>query len=444
MIPVIAIFDIGKTNKKFFLFNEDYKIVEEQSVNFPEIADEEGFACDDLQALSSWILETLKNYLPDNTYDIKAVNFSAYGASFVHLDKSRETAGPLYNYLKPYPPFLEKQFYDTYGDKATLAVATASPSLGNLNSGLQLYALKYGKPAIYEKIKTSLHLPQYLSFLISRQEYSDITSIGCHTALWDFSKNAYHHWVKEEGIDQKLAPLFPSADASDTVFEGKPLKCGAGLHDSSAAFIPYVKNISEPFLLISTGTWCISMNAFNDAPLTKDELEKDCLCYLTYEGNTVKSSRLFAGYAHEQVVKKLATQFGAAPDYYEKIAYDKRLLKPEPSVVELSGFDSSGYDTYEEAYINFIQAVVNAQKQSTDLVINDRVKKIFVDGGFARNETYMQLLADAYPKVEVYAASVSQASAIGAAMAIHSHWNQLELPDNIVRTRRFYPEAGNR
>ncbi|ULT43301.1 hypothetical protein KRR40_07455 [Niabella defluvii] len=45
------------------------------------------------------------------------------------------------------------------------------------------------------------------------------------------------------------------------------------------------------------------MNAFNNEPLTKDELEKDCLCYMTYEGGTVKSSRLFAGYAHEQVIK---------------------------------------------------------------------------------------------------------------------------------------------
>lgn len=437
MVPVIAIFDIGKTNKKFFLFNEDYKIVEELSVNFPEIEDEDGFACDDVQALSQWVIQTLKKYLANSTYNIKAINFSAYGASFAHLDKDNNLVTPLYNYLKPYDDRLGKKFYSTYGDKELIAVSTASPSLGNLNSGLQLYALKYDKPAVYDKTTVSLHFPQYLSFLITGQKYSDITSIGCHTALWDFNKNAYHTWVTGEGIDKKLAPLFSSAAAIDVLFEGKALKCGIGLHDSSAAFIPYIKNISEPFLLISTGTWSISMNAFNNAPLTKEELDMDCLCYMTYEGSTVKSSRLFAGYVHELVTKKMAAYFNVVANYFEKIAYDKELLREEADLKELPDFDATGYSTYEEAYTNFIKHIVKAQKKSTDLVLNDRVKKIFVDGGFAKNETYMQLLAEAYPQVEVYAASVSQATAMGAAMAIHKEWNHLQLPGNLVSTKAY-------
>jgi L-fuculokinase len=46
-IPVIAIFDIGKTNKKFFLFSELYEIVGEELIQFPEIKDENGFPCED-------------------------------------------------------------------------------------------------------------------------------------------------------------------------------------------------------------------------------------------------------------------------------------------------------------------------------------------------------------------------------------------------------------
>jgi hypothetical protein len=41
-IPVIAVFDIGKTNKKVFLFSEQYEIVFEQSTQFDEITDEDG------------------------------------------------------------------------------------------------------------------------------------------------------------------------------------------------------------------------------------------------------------------------------------------------------------------------------------------------------------------------------------------------------------------
>ena len=39
-IPTIAIFDIGKTNKKLFLFNENYEIVLEKSTQFSEITDD--------------------------------------------------------------------------------------------------------------------------------------------------------------------------------------------------------------------------------------------------------------------------------------------------------------------------------------------------------------------------------------------------------------------
>jgi sugar (pentulose or hexulose) kinase len=49
---VIAIFDIGKTNKKLFLFDEQYKLVYEQSQNFEETKDEDGFPCEDVHTLS--------------------------------------------------------------------------------------------------------------------------------------------------------------------------------------------------------------------------------------------------------------------------------------------------------------------------------------------------------------------------------------------------------
>ncbi|ULT43299.1 hypothetical protein KRR40_07445 [Niabella defluvii] len=49
----------------------------------------------------------------------------------------------------------------------------------------------------------------------------------------------------------------------------------------------------------------------------------------------------------------------------------------------------------------------------------------------------MQLLAEAYPQTEVFAASVSQATAMGAAMALHKDWNHLNLPENVISTRKY-------
>jgi len=39
--------------------------------------------------------------------------------------------------------------------------------------------------------------------------------------------------------------------------------------------------------------------------------------------------------------------------------------------------------------------------------------------------------------MEVYAASVSQASALGAALVFHPHWNNKQLPAEIVDMKRF-------
>ncbi len=99
---VIAIFDIGKTNKKLLLFDEHYKVVHEESRQLDETKDEDGFACEDVELLTQWVTDSFESLLKDDRFQIKAVNFSAYGASFVYLDKDLKVIPPLYNYLKPY------------------------------------------------------------------------------------------------------------------------------------------------------------------------------------------------------------------------------------------------------------------------------------------------------------------------------------------------------
>src|SRR5215467_3140002 len=208
-IPVIAIFDVGKTNKKIILFDESYQVLNETSIQFDEISDEDGFPCEDLDVLTNWLLQSLQNILANEHYELRAVNFAAYGASLVHLDKLNKPITALYNYLKPYPEFLKDQFYNSYGGENSFSKQTASPALGSLNSGMQIYRLKYEQPGIFNKIHCSLHLPQYLSFIVSKRLSTDITSVGCHTNLWDFEKNSYHDWVKKENILEKFAAMHP-------------------------------------------------------------------------------------------------------------------------------------------------------------------------------------------------------------------------------------------
>ena len=423
-IPVITIFDIGKTNKKVFLFDEDYKIRFEKSIQLTEIKDEDDFPCEDIHALTQWVKDSFNELLRLSEFKINAINISAHGASFVHIDKIGNPIAPLYNYLKPFPDELKNQFYNAYGGENEFSRITASPVLGNLNSGMQLYWFKHERPEIFKRIKYSLHLPEYISYLFSGKPVSGITSIGCHTNLWDFTKNNYHDWIKKEGVLEKLAPIVSSTEVTTISTQQNKINVGIGLHDSSAALIPYLSCFSEPFILLSTGTWCISLNPFNQIQLTEEELKKDCLCYLTYQGKPVKASRLFAGFEHEKEVKILAEHFHTSEDYYKHVSYQPELITRFASQ-SYQPENLSGYTSYEEAYTQFIRSLVEQQVLSTRIVLhNSHVTRIFVDGGFSNNPIFMNLLSVAFPSIEVYAASVAQASATGAAMAIHKQWNK--------------------
>jgi sugar (pentulose or hexulose) kinase len=454
-IPVIAIFDVGKTNKKLFLFDEQYRIIFERTARFTETADEDGAPCENLESLRLSVFDSLREVFRRKDVVIKAINFSTYGASLVYIDEEGRPLTPLYNYLKEYPAALQEQFYTTYGGEKAFAVQAASPVLGSLNSGMQLYRLKYTKPDVYQKVKYALHLPQYMSYLLSGIACSDITSIGCHTNFWDFQQNNYHTWVKKEGVLEKLAPLFSSSEVMPAAFPGNNYAVGTGLHDSSAALIPYLVNFHEPFILISTGTWCISLNPFNDTPLTDEELSADCLCYMTFQGRPVKASRLFAGYEHEQQVKRIAAHFNQHTGRYRQIDFDSNmirqlkernkqdhaLLPPDARLLQASVFGQRDLHTFAsdtEAYHQLMLDIAQQQYIATKRVLSgSAVKRIFVDGGFSKNVIYMNLLAALFPEIEIFAASMAQATAMGAALAIHSAWNSKPLPNDLIELKYY-------
>src|SRR6187399_2781897 len=123
--PVIAIFDVGKTNKKLFLFDRQYKIVYEKTAKFIETTDEDGDTCENLESLRLSVFDSLREVFRMKEFSIRAINFSTYGASFVYIDEQGNPLTPLYNYLKKYPEELSKEFYDTYGGEKLFAHVTA-------------------------------------------------------------------------------------------------------------------------------------------------------------------------------------------------------------------------------------------------------------------------------------------------------------------------------
>lgn len=437
-IPVIAIFDIGKTNKKFFLFDENLKEIKEEYIKFPTIKDEDGEACDDLEKITAWAKLTVEKLCKDPAYEVKGLNFSTYGASFVSIGEDGEPVTPIYNYLKNFPEDLHEEFYGTYPEES-INQTTASPTLGMLNSGLQLYWLKKKKPEIFRKIKYSLHLPQYISYLFTGEAVTEPTSIGCHTKLWDFPKGDYHEWVYKEGIEEKLPRQVPTTHSFEKVICGKKVQVGVGIHDSSSALASYLIKINEPFLLISTGTWSITLNPFPKRELSFKELQNDCLNFLSIHGKTVKASRFFLGYELDHQLEKLNTHFIKEAKYYKNIQPDEKLVNnllsgnmetgfyPEtiartPLVAEIfpeNNWDISVFSDFDTAYHHLVFGLARMQVASLLLAKGaSDTKKVYIDGGFVHNKVFIRFLNGLLKDYELEFSDFPLGSAYGAALML--------------------------
>ncbi|WP_320168027.1 FGGY family carbohydrate kinase [Mangrovibacterium marinum] len=435
MKKVIAVFDIGKTNKKVLLFDESLKLVFQHEQKFPVIADEDGFECDDIDRITDWIKTELTTIAKVGEYDLKAVNFSTYGASLMFLDAKGQRLTPVYNYLKDVPSAISESLFANYGGKDEFCRRTASPALGLLlNSGIQILWLKQEKPEVFAKTASILHFPQYLAFTLNGKVVSEPTSIGCHTFLWDYDNRTYHPWIGDHKIE------LPQPVTNDLVFEseigGKNVLVGTGIHDSSSSLVPYLKGSEEPFILVSTGTWCITMNPFNSEPLTAEQLEQDCLCFLSPNKQQVKSSRLFMGHFHEVWAEKLATRFKTEGSYFKQVKCGESLLAKQketfgsksvffPAGKEsfedgLKSVDLSIFASYEEAYTKLMIDLTTLCITAINLVIpqNDSTRKLYISGGFARNPIYIHLLKEYFTQKEIITSEIDNASALGAALVV--------------------------
>jgi len=431
---VIAIFDIGKTNKKLLLFDYDLSLVSEEETKFTEKFDDDGFECDNIELIEEWVNDSIKKLVKSEKYDLTALNFATYGATIVYLNSDGQRMTPVYNYLKPIDENIPERLYRRYGGQDEFCRRTASPALGMLNSGIQILWLKSVKPEVFSKVRYILHFPQYISYLITGKICSEHTSIGCHTGLWDFDNMKYHSWVSDKGLD--LPQPVPVETITEVEIEGKRLKAGIGIHDSSASLAPYFTGNRGKFLLVSTGTWCINMNPFNPEKLSVEQLDRDCLCYMSVERHPVKSSRLFLGNMHDRGVHKLNEHFRTTEDFHRNVQYDQELLNMLK--IRYSGdrraFFNSGpgsrefkeridlfdFKSFDEGYHQLMSELCDLTIEAIKLILpeNDDIENIYITGGFGKNKIFIKLLTKSFPNKKVFTSVINNATALGAALVI--------------------------
>ena len=435
MVNVIAVIDIGKTNKKILLFNEEFDVVYRNSTRFDEVVDEDDYPCDDIESIENWIQNEIKSIQAEGDYAIKAINFSTHGASLIYLDAQGQRITPLYNYLKPLSLDTYHEFYDANGGQEEFSSKTASPAYGMLNTGLQILKLQKEKPEFWNKVETILHYPQYLSYLFTKQITADFTSVGAHTATWDFDAMQYHQWVSDYKLNLPTPQNGKKAIVS--TFNGEEIAIGTGLHDSSASIIPLLETEKDnEFILLSTGTWIIAMNPFSKETLTQHQLKNNCLCFMTPQKQQVKSSMQFLGKIHEVYIAALSTYFKVDIDTHLQLELNEtlcsELMNTNARVFLAEGIDSdfeahpyllTNYSNYEAAYYQLVFEISKKVIQGINL-ISDKdsdIKDVYISGGFNKNLIFIAFLKLLKNDIEIKISDCKNESALGAALMMKSY-----------------------
>jgi predicted NodU family carbamoyl transferase len=186
------------------------------------------------------------------------------------------------------------------------------------------------------------------------------------------------------------------------------------------------------------------MNPFNKEKLTADQLDKDCLCYMSITREPVKSSRLFIGHLHETALKQVCDHFRKPDDFYKKIKADDQLstslklkygdkkifFQTGPYSRELKEYiDMYEFSTFEEAYHQLMNELGDLLLESINLVLpaNDDTENIYITGGFSGNELFLNLITKAFPSKFVYTSEIANGSALGAALVVSGSKSSLNL-----------------
>lgn len=292
----IAVLDIGKTNAKVVVLDGSTG-AEIAAVKTPNTVIRDGiYPHYDVEALWAFTLGALKSFAQQPGFD--AISITTHGASAALLDAKGDLAMPVLDYEHAYP----QEIVDTYAGLRPPFEETFSPHQAmGLNVGAQLHYQKTAFANDFARVAAIVTYPQYWAARLTGVLSNEVTSLGCHTDLWNPRDGRYSSLVDTLGIRDLMAPIRSAFDALGPVLPeiadsiglkgDVPVYCG--IHDSNASLLPHLVSRPAPFGVVSTGTWVINFGVGGD--LEHLDPRRDALANVDAYGRAVPSSRFMGG-----------------------------------------------------------------------------------------------------------------------------------------------------
>ncbi|ODT81695.1 MAG: carbohydrate kinase [Pelagibacterium sp. SCN 64-44] len=413
----IAVIDIGKTNAKVVLIDSaDSRQIGVRGT--PNVVRRDGpYPHMDIEMLWGFVLRSLGEFGAEHGID--GISITTHGACGALL-AGDELALPILDYEFDGPDGMAA----AYADMRPAFSETLSPKLpAGLNLGAQFFWQARSFPAEFSRVTALLTYAQYWAWRLTGVLASEVTSLGCHTDLWNPVTGEFSSLVEKMGWRGLFPPIRPAVSilgnlrpdiAAETGLSPDiPVTCG--IHDSNASLLPHLGRHAAPFTVLSTGTWSILMTVGGNT--SRLHPARDSLANVDAHGRAVPTARFMGGREFDLLVPEIAEPSEADIAYV--LAHDVQAL---PSFVPGVGpFGAqTGRWTVDPAGLtpgqrNAAASLYLALMARSCLDLCGLGTSIILEGPLARNRLFGQALA-ALSGVPVLASGDATGTSLGASL----------------------------
>lgn len=447
----IAVIDIGKTNAKVALVDLEKRAEIAVAKTPNTVVQGPPYPHFDCELLFGFILDGLANLAKYHRID--AISITTHGATAALVAADGSLALPVLDYEHTAPDSVRAE-YETV--RPPFAETGSPPLPMGLNLGAQLFWQARTFPAEFSRVRHILMYPQYWAFRLTGIAASEATSLGCHTDLWNPWDRDFSSLVSQSATSfgTDLRPLFPPLrNATDILGEldpelskrvglsdGIPVLCG--IHDSNASLLPWLGLQEKSLSVVSTGTWVISL-AVGGKRVVLDP-SRDTLINVNANGDPTPTARFMGGREFDRIA---AGARETTPEEVQAVLQGSVMLLPSlengsgpfPAAAAKWAAREPQSPGEHFAAASFYCAMMTA----TCLDLIGAEGPVIVEGPFAANVLYLEMLAAACARPVLTGAGSATGTAIGAAMLSRKKAHTPEPPqarDQDQAFRQMYRE----
>jgi sugar (pentulose or hexulose) kinase len=439
------VLDVGKTLSKLSLWTARGALIERRTrPNQRAVA-----AVLDATGIEAWIEATLREFA--GLAHVGALIPVSHGAAAAFIRDGRLVRPPL-DYETPLPEPIREE----YGRLRDDFVNTGSPALPlGLNLGAQLYYQQSLDPDVLGPGTTVLPWPQYWSWLLSGIAASEVTSLGCHTDLWNPLAGIPSALSVSRGWAERIAPLRPAGAILGPLLPHWVERTGlpadtqifCGIHDSNAALhaaraFPEIG--MHAATILSTGTWFVAMRildpaaVFNMATLPES---RDCLVNVDALGQPVPSARFMGGREIEILTALDTRRLDLRPDQPALLQAVKGVLVSGAMVLPTFAPGTGPFPQGRGRWICIPEdplqqraavALYAALMVDACLDLIGSRDRLLVEGRFAESDVFVRALAALRPDESVFVGHAHTDVAFGALRLVHP---TLPAPEPLTRAQ---------